>query len=147
MAWVIFLSVAPYMGGLLKIDSPTVVILHLLPLYASKDDVSPPQLVNVKVAEVAIFHGYPHFTSQPAVKVVALLVDFWFTLPEWVKKGVTHLFPRAHLFICQQPKGFPWAWLVRSYIGPTPLTEIAKAAPIFPALTLPTDKSGGFSVH
>lgn len=122
------------MVGLLKIDLPAVVIPHLLVLYASQDDVRPPELVNIEVPEVAILDWYFHLMGQPAVKVVALLVGLWLSLPKRIKESVAHLLSCPHRFICQQPQGFPWAWLMRPYIGPTLLTEVAVAAPVFPAI-------------
>lgn len=119
---------------LLKVNFPAVVIPHLLTLYASQDDVRPPELVNVKVAEVAIFHGYPHFMGQPAVKVVALLAGLWLALPDRVKEGVSHLLSCPHRLIGQQPQGLSRTRLVCPYISPAGLAEVAVPVPIFPAI-------------
>ena len=115
-------------------DSPAVVIPHLLVLYASQNDVRPPELVNVEVPEMAILDWYFHLMGQPAVKVVALLVGFWLALPERVKNSMAHLFPCPHRFISQQPQSFPWAGLMRSHIGPARFAEVTVAAPILPAI-------------
>lgn len=115
-------------------DSPAVVIPHLLVLYASQNDVRPPELVNVEVPEMAILDWYFHLMGQPAVKVVALLVGLWLSLPERVKESVTHLFPCPHRFVSQQTQGFPWAGLMRPYIGPALLTEVAISASVLPSI-------------
>lgn len=122
------------MAVLLKMDSPAVVILHLLMLYTSQDDVRPPKLADVEVAEMAALNWYPHLVGQPAVKVVPLLSGFWFPFPKAIKDSVAHLLSCPHRLVCQQSKGFPWAGLMRSNIGPTPLTEIAIATSILPAI-------------
>ena len=123
-----------FVGGILKMDSPAVVIPHLLALYAPQDDVRPPELVNVKIAEVTALHGYPHFVSQPAVKVAPLLSCFRLPLPKRIEDSVAHLLLGPHRFVGKQSQGFPWAGLMRANIGPALLTKVAVAAPVLPAI-------------
>ena len=119
---------------LLKMDSPAVIILHLLVLYASQDDVRSSELVNIKVSEVAILNGYLHFTCQPSIQIVPLLSGFWFPFPKAIKDNVAHLLSCPHWLVSQQTQGFPWAGLMRPHIGPACFAEVAVSAPVLPAI-------------